>query len=390
MDLFTRTDLKELNSPHTAPCVSLFLPTHRGGSEQDAIRFRKLLAAAQDQLLSAGCRPAQVEEELGPSRRLLEDASFWKNQGDGLALFLAPGFLRVFRVPIVVKELLVAGTRFHVKPLLPLLSGDGRFFVLALSQNHVRLLEGTRYRVSEVDLKGVPRNLAEALLTHDRDEPLSFHTRPSAGGGPWGAIFHGQGVGIDDKKDDLLRYFQKIDRGLHPLLREERAPLVLAGVEYLQPIYRQANTYAGLIDRGIEANPDRWSNEELHERAWPIVRPLFEAEFEKARAHYDQIASSEHASCRLEEVVLAAYEGGVQTLFIPLGVEVWGALDPSRRTIQRRPEPRFEDVDLYDLAAACTLAHGHTVFAVPPGQVPGGKEVAAIFCLPLPKHGKRP
>lgn len=390
MDLFTRTDLKELNSAHTAPCVSLFLPSHRGGAEQDPILFRKLLAAAQERLLSAGWRPAQVEEVFGPGRRLLADASFWKNQGDGLALFLAPSFIRVFRLPVVLNERLVVGTRFHVKPLLPLLSGDGRFFVLALSQNHVRLLEGTRYRVTELDLKGVPRNLAEAMLTHDRDEPLSFHTRPSAGGGPWAAIYHGQGVGIDDKKDDLLRYFQKIDGGLHPLLKEERAPLVLAGVEYLQPLYRQANTYAGLIEQGIEGNPDRWSNQELHERAWPVVRPLFEAELEKARAHYGQIAATEHASARLEEVVPAAYEGRVQTLFIPLDVEVWGALDAATRTIERRPEPRFGDVELYDLAAACTLAHGHTVYAVPAAQVPGGKELAAIFCLPLPKRGKRP
>jgi hypothetical protein len=62
----------------------------------------------------------------------------------------------------------------------------------------------------------VPRNLAEALLTHDRDEALTFHTRPTSGGS-WGAIFEGHGVGIDDAKDDLLRYFQKIDRALHPL-----------------------------------------------------------------------------------------------------------------------------------------------------------------------------
>jgi hypothetical protein len=37
--------------------------------------------------------------------------------------------------------------RFHLKPLLPLLTGDGRFYILALSQNQVRLLQGTRYSV---------------------------------------------------------------------------------------------------------------------------------------------------------------------------------------------------------------------------------------------------
>jgi hypothetical protein len=47
-------------------------------------------------------------------------------------------------------------------------------------------------------------------------------------------------------------------------------------------------------------------------------------------------------------------------------------------------------VDLLELAAAHTLAHGRTVYAVGPDQVPSSTHVAAIFCLPLPKHGKRP
>jgi hypothetical protein len=47
--------------------------------------------------------------------------------------------------------LVIVSERFHVKPLLPLLSGDGRFYVLALSQNEIRLLQGTRYSVEQVD-----------------------------------------------------------------------------------------------------------------------------------------------------------------------------------------------------------------------------------------------
>ena len=41
-------------------------------------------------------------------------------------------------------ELMVVAPGFHVMPLLALLTGDGLFYVLALSQNQVRLLAGTR------------------------------------------------------------------------------------------------------------------------------------------------------------------------------------------------------------------------------------------------------
>jgi hypothetical protein len=389
MDLFTRDDLKTLLAEHPSPCISLFMHAHRGGAEEDPIRWRKHLAEAEERLAKAGWRAAEVKELLAPGRRLLEDITFWKNQSDGLVAFVAPQFLRLYRLPLAFQDAVVVANRFSVIPLLPLLSGNGRFFVLALSQNAVRLLQGTRHGVSEVDLKGVPRNLAEALLTHDRDEPLTFHTRLTSGGS-WGAIFEGHGVGIDDAKDDLLRYFQRIDRGLHPLLREEKAPLVLAAVDYLQPIYRQANTYSHLLEQGVEGNPDRLSRRELHDRAWPLVQPLFEAEQQRAAAQYRQLAGTEHASGDLEAVVAAAYEGRVETLFVALGRQVWGVFDPSTGRVQQHKEAPFGDVDLLDLAAAHTLSHGRTVYAVEPEQVPSKTDVAAIFFLPLPKHGKRP
>jgi hypothetical protein len=389
MDLFTRDDLKTLLAEHLSPCISVYVPAHRGGAEEDPIRWRRHLTEAEEHLAKAGWRAAEIKELLAPGRRLLEDVSFWKYQSDGLAAFLAPQFLRLFRLPLAFQDTVVVGKRFSIVPLLPLLTGNGRFFVLALSQKAVRLLQGTRHSVSEIDLKGVPRNLAEALLTHDRDEPLTFHTRPTSGGG-WGTIFEGHGVGIDDAKDDLLRYFQGIDRGLHSLLREEKAPLVLAAVDYLQPIYRQANTYAHLLEQGIEGNPDRLSRQELHDRAWPLVQPLFEAEQKRAAAQYLQLAGTGRASGDLNAVVAAAYEGRVETLFVALGRQVWGVFDPSTGRVDHHKERHFGDVDLLDLAAAHTLLHGRTVYAVEREQVPSKADVAGIFCLPLPKHGKRP
>jgi hypothetical protein len=405
MDLFTRDDLKTLLAEHPSPCISLFMPAHPGGAEADPIRWRKHLADAEERLGKAGWRATEIEELLAPGQRLLEDVTFWKNQSEGLAAFLAPphpslspegrgkgeGFLRLFRLPLTFKDLVTVANRFSIIPLLPLLSGNGRFFVLALSQKAVRLLQGTRHSVSEVDLKGVPRNLAEALLTHEAKQPFSFFGRRAGEGvGSWGGIFHGHGVGIDDTKEELLHYFQKIDRGLHPLLKEEKAPLILAAVDYLQPIYRQANTYQQLLDQGVEGNPDRLSSRELHDRAWFLVKPLFEAEQQRAAAQYRQLGATEHASGNLEPVVAAAYEGRVETLFVALGHQVWGIFDPAAGRVEPHRQALFGDADLLDLAAAHTLMRGRTVYAVEPEQVPSNTGVAAIFCLPLPKHGKRP
>ncbi len=389
MDLMTRDDIEALLVERQAPCVSIFMPTHRGGAEADPIRWRVQVDKAEKLLSARGMRTPAAKELLAPARQLLEDATFWNNQGDGLACFLSSRFLRLYRLPRTFADLVVVGKRFQITPLLSLFTG-ARFYVLALSQNGVRLLQGTPQTVSEVDLKGVPRNLAEALLAHDSDEPLTFHSRPVGGIGSWGAIFSGHGVGIDDEKDDLLRYFQKIDRGLHPILRQERAPLVLAAVPYFIPIYRKASAYPHLVERAIEGNPDHLSSQELHDRAWSLVRPAFQEGQYRAIAQYQQLAGTGRTASRLDEILSAASEGQVETLLLAQDQQRWGRFDPLTGQVEEHEPAEPDDEDLLNLAAFHTLTHGKTVYVLDQAQMPEGADLAATFCLPLAKRGKRP
>lgn len=68
-------------------------------------------------------------------------------------------------------------------------------------------------------------------------------------------VFHGHGIG--DEVDRVLqeRFLRKVDEGLWEVLREERAPLVLAGVGHLCAIFREVTRYANVLDQGIEGNP---------------------------------------------------------------------------------------------------------------------------------------
>lgn len=382
MDLFTRADLRSLLAAHDSPCISLFMPTHRGGAEEDPIRFRNLLHRAEEQAVSYGLRAADVREFLSPLNSVLADRFFWTHQSDGLAVFLARNFLKTYRLPWAFHEELEVGGLFHVVPLLPLLTDDGRFFVLALSQNSVRLFQGTHFTIGSVNLEGAPSNLAEAMRTHDRDEVLTFHSRPTSGG-TWGEIFEGHGVGIDDKKDDLLRYFEQIDRGLHAVLRKERVPLILASVGYLMPIYRQASKYSHLLEEGIEGNPDRLTANQLHDRAWAIVEPHFEAARQHAVARYHQLIHTGHASSDIRQVVAAAYRGKLETAFVCRGNQLWGLLDSTTNEVEYHDQPVPGDEDLLNIAAIQTLKHGGSVYAMPPKEMPGKGLLAAIFREPL-------
>ncbi len=141
MDLFNRTALKNLMKNQEGVCVSLFMPTESSpaNSQQNQIRFKNLLREAKNALIEKKHPEAGTDDFLEPAHNLLNDFFFWGNQRRGFALFLSPDVVSPFRAPITFEELLVVGNRFHTKPLLPLLSGDGQFYILAISQNEVRL-----------------------------------------------------------------------------------------------------------------------------------------------------------------------------------------------------------------------------------------------------------
>jgi hypothetical protein len=383
MPLLTRDDLGELLATRDGPCVSVYLPTQTSGAEvrQNPIRLKNLLKKAEGDLGAFGLAAAGRDALLEPARELLEEKRFWEHQSGGLALFLAPGFSRGYRLPVAFPEKVVVGQRFNVKPLLPLLAGDGRFYVLALSQNGVRLLEGSRHRVGHLDLEGVPADIAEALRFDDPEKSLQLHTTTSTGGGRRAAAFHGHGAVESTEKDNLARYFRQIDRGLVRFLEGERAPVVLAGVEHYFPIYREVSNYPHLLDGGVVGSPDHLTDETLHARAWEIVGPRFRRAQEDALSRYRQLAGTGRTSRQVEEVVSAAHHGKVDTLFVALGRQTWGRFEENgggRVVLSESHGPG--DLDLLDLAAAKALQNGGTVYALPPEEIPTqSSPIAAIL-----------
>jgi hypothetical protein len=360
--------------------VSLYMPTHRAGrdTEQGPIRFKNLLQEAEERLLDKGLRSPDVREMLKPARRLLQEPGFWRHQSDGLAVFFTPEEFHYYRLPLPFEELVVISSRFHLRPLLPFFTSDGHFYVLALSQNQVRLLEGTRHTVDEIDLESMPKSMAEALQYERFDKQLQFHTGTSSGTESRSAMFHGHDIG-DEAKGRILRWFHRLDGELANLLIGRQSPLVLAGVEYLFPLYAEANTYPHLMDKGIPGNPEELTPDELHTQAWTLVRPLFMQAQEEAAARYSQLAGTKRTTADVTEAVLAAHHGRVDILFVAVGTQVWGYFDPSADTIHVHQDPAPGDEDLLDLAAIQSILNGGNVYAVEPEQVPGHAPIAAVF-----------
>ena len=382
MDQLSKEDLKELLAPCGEHCISLYMPTNRAPVEgrQDLIRFKNMVRETEEWLIRGGLRPPEAKEYLAPLMRLPDDLGFWQYRGDGLALFYSRDMIRHFRLPMRFDELVVVANRFHLKPLIPLFTEDSGFYVLALSQNEIRLIEGNRYGAWEVELEDIPASLTEALRYDDPERQFQFRGKTPAGaGGRRHAVFFAHGVGLDDSKDDICRYFQQIDKGLKEVLGQSRAPLMLAGVDYLVSIYRGINSYPNLLGEGIIGNPELLSPEELHARAWKLVQPRFLKAREEAISQYKQLAGTGRTSREIAEIVPAAAQGRVEKLVVALGVQVWGSFLPDRGTVELHDGPAAGSEDLLDRAAIEALLNGGKVYTAEPEALPDNAPIIALF-----------
>ena len=374
-----RTTLLEMVRHDGWPCVSIYLPTHPvpTQSEHDALLLKNLVRKASETLADTGMKTAEIDELLLPVTDIGTDRSVWREPGQGIACFVAPEASYAFKTPSPVPELAVVGSRLQIRPLLHALGSSRRFFVLALSKKSIRLYEGDGSDVHELAIGDAPSSLAEALRFDDYERNVQFHSRTPAaasGKGRRPAIFHGHGGAPDVEKENLRRYFKQVDRGIHELLHDDDAPLLLAGVEYLLPIYRDANSYSHLVEGAIKGNPDDMAEHDLHAAASALLKPHFESELRRDRADLDEAMGSDASSESIEEIVPAAVEGRVKALFVPPVAGRRGSFDPATSLAEVHDSAEPDDIDLVDLATAVTLLRAGTVHVLGDEQ-----KTAALF-----------
>ncbi len=383
MDRINREEVELLlKQGKLGPSVSIFMPTKKGRERagENSTRFKSLVGVADNQLESRGITGQEREKLLEPAKKLIGDSLFWANQSEGLAYFISDRFSRYYRLPIKFDELATVRDSFHLKPLFALLSADGQFYVLALSQKDARLLRGTRIAVEEMDLSEVIKKFEDEFGDELPEHQLQFHTKAPESGGARTAIHYGHGGEIDSiQKERMLNYLRFVDRELQAMLDEKSSPLLLACVDYLFPLYKEASRHPLLFEKSIKGNPDNISARELHSKAWNIVRPYFQEKQEEAKARYLELKGTGKTSNYIEEIVPASFHGRVGDLFVTVGIQQWGQFIPETGEVRLNDDPSPGSEDLIDLAAAETFLNNGNVYAVEAGQMPDKSPSAAVF-----------
>lgn len=375
-----KAELRTLLDPHEPPCLSVYLQTHRRHPEnqQDPVRYRNLLRALEESLLSQ-YSGVEADTLLTPFQALSVDADFWNHCWDGLAVFGASGLFRVIKLQRPVGELAVAARSFHIKPLLRVLQSADRYQVLSLNRHHVRLFEGDRDHLDEVELAaGVPRTITAALGSELTEPHL---TVASYGGTTRGSsATHGHGSKSDEEDIDEDRFFRAVDRAiLQNHSRPSGMPLILAALAQYHTPFRKISHNPFLTGAGIEVDANSLSIEQLRQRAWTAAEPEIRSHLRKLTDGFEEARSKGRGSDDLATVAHAAAESRVESLFVESDRLIPGHLDQATgsATLGGMENPQVDD--LLDDLAELVLNKGGKVVVAPSLDMPTKTGVAAIF-----------
>jgi hypothetical protein len=350
-------DLKALAAA-VPPCITILLPLPE--PSEIHIRLKNAVRYAEKSLRERNVRPEEIEALLQPVQALAETIEVEGRWGNALVVLRSPAVFRHFWVRRMPREIVAVGEQFALHPLLSLFGSTSIFYVLALSQKHIHLFRCTEDSFERVRLPdSVPVNLNVWLRTRQPDHVLDNRAFGGPSAGSMRGVMFGTSTDREDKEENLLHFFREVDKGVHNVLKDGAAPLVLAGVEYEVALYRRVNTYPRLLEAAVYGSPESFGSE-LHARALQIVEQHSPEPLRSALAQFERYRGSTRVSFDVEQTLQAAHFGRVANLFL-------------------RRDNSGSDDDKINGAAIQTLLHGGQVFVLNQEQMPDGAALAALM-----------
>ncbi len=358
------------------PCLSLYQPTHRHypDNQSDLIHYRNLVKVLEATLLQKYTRN-DIEALIAPFFALADNRDFWNHTLNGLAVLGSGNFFRAYRLQRSVAEMAIVADSFHVKPLIRILQTADRYHVLGLNRHGIRLFEGNRYVLDEIELaEGVPWTITEVLgdkLTEPHHSSASFG---SVGGS------HGHGGKESEVEGDAERFFRDIDRSiLNYYSKPSGLPLILASLSEHKSLFHRVSHNPFLLEAGIDIHPDVISIDELRLRAWQVMEPHYLAKLADLIEDFGRARSKDLGHEDLTQVAKAIVTGRVETLLVEADREIPGRIDGTNGVIE------FEDLacpevdDVLDDLTALTMKMGGKVIVLPSEKMPVETGIAAIY-----------
>lgn len=370
MAIFNKTQFKELSEIDKGYCISIYVPTQRSGENKtSAIKFKNQISEVTKELEKLGLKPREVEAHTKPLKDLLDNGELWRHLSDALVVFKTDDKFEHFTLPLDVEAFSVVSNSFYLLPLMPVFNQDDKFYILAISPNQNRLYEASQHEIAEIETgEDFPGNMLDTVGYDVEQKSLQFRTGQTGRGN---ALYNGQGEGVDDKEKEIRRYLEDVDKSLADIIGTNGAPLVLASVENIFGHFREYSSYKNIYPKFVSGNFDDGNVLVMHEKAVDILQPYFDGK--KTEKENQFSGGDAKITSDIEEVVLAAHAGSIETLFVEKGKHVWGIYHPTEAKITVHETRQPLDNCLLDYAARTAFLKNAEVYVKGKDNMPNSK-----------------
>lgn len=357
-------DVKILQTIRANPALSILLPTHRTSPEnrQDPIRLKNLVNDASERL-----KAEYPMQELRPLFAQLDTVleSIDLNYAlDGLAIFVNRDFGRKFDLPFSVKPRVVVDETFATRDLVYAMHRSPRYWVLALSEQDTRLLEGTRDALIEIEAQGFPMRYSNP----DSDTRSPSMPAPA--------------INLSALRDERHRqFFRQVDQAFGAVARQDDLPLVLVGVERYLAFFREVSQHSSKILTTLTGNHDKTTPHDLGKLLWEPVQAALK---EERRANLDALEAAVGARkfvSGVGEVWRYAHDGRGEHLLVEEHFYFPATVDESGRQIQPAEDASAPGVmdDAVDEIIEVVLKQGGKVSFVEDGTLDQHQRISLIL-----------
>ena len=367
--------IHELINRSGKPLVTITMPTHKSGEEskQDPIRFKNLINEAAEKLEEKGMKESDVNAFLKEAKDLLDQPMFWSHTDKGLAAYIGEDGFEYYRLPYDLDSTVYVNDHFLITPLLPMMSLDGTFCVLAVSRQNARLLRCTRNEVEDITPEDVSTSVEEYLEV-EPEKQLQFHS----GAKGQSAMFFGHNANEEDKMVVVEQFMREFEKGVTPIMRELNDPMVLVGLKENVTLYNKVNNYRRVVDDTVTHNPDELQDGELRDKGWDVIKKHFLKDMYQSLDQFSEKVQ-ERVSNNLSEIAEATVMGRTDTIFISKGEKKWGVYDKDNHTVHYSNDPGSDDVELLNWLSIKGFKNGSKVYILPKDEMPMHSMVAAEY-----------
>ncbi len=272
----TKTEIKALKGLRQPHSLTIYLPYVSSNSsssdDPNRIQLKNLIKEANNLLQLHKIDKKEIKSILKPAQDLIDGNEFRNNYKRGLALFIRKDFFQYYRLPAEdIKQYVVVGKGFKLKPIVDLQENNYNYYVLHVGYHGAHLFKGDRYQIKKIKFQKKSVDMKQDLGIDELPREIQTHQVAPTIIGKGAERPHGQYNASQVNKNMLIKFFRKIDRRLNSKIRGKSLPLILAGVDYILPIYRQANTYPHLLDQEILGNLENASHDRIRENACEII-----------------------------------------------------------------------------------------------------------------------